>query len=290
MPKGRPAERKALYLEGLESTLVAGPAPTRTRRPRGTFLYQLAHQLAPKLVPTNPSAARQPPRKGERVNLHYLGQSGFAVTTGEHLFLIDPFLTGNPKAVDDPAGFSPSHIVLTHAHGDHYGDTEAIAKRSGAAVITSFEVAQYLGKKDIRSVGMNIGGQASFPFGSVKYTPAWHSNSLPDGTYAGMPAGVVLGVEGKRIYHAGDTALFSDMALIGRGGLDLAILPIGDFFTMGPDDAVEAVKLLDPKRVITVHYDTFPPIEQDPEAFKRRVENETDAEVIVLRPGERFTL
>ena len=176
------------------------------------------------------------------MNLHYLGQSGFAVTTGDQLFLIDPFLTGNPKAVDDPVSFSPSYIVLTHAHGDHYGDTETIAKRSGATVITSFEVAQYLGKKDIESVGMNIGGQASFPFGSVKYTPAWHSNSLPDGTYAGMPAGIVLNVEGKRIYHAGDTALFSDMTLIGRGGLDLAILPIGDLFTMGPPDALEAVR------------------------------------------------
>ncbi len=224
------------------------------------------------------------------MNLHYLGQSGFAVTAGEHLLLIDPFLTGNPKAVDDPGSFSPSHIVLTHAHGDHYGDTETIAKRSGAAVVTSFEVAQYLGNKGIESVGMNIGGQASFPFGTVKYTPAWHSNSLPDGTYAGMPAGIVLSIESKRVYHAGDTALFGDMALIGRGGLDLAILPIGDLFTMGPPDAVEAVKLLKPKRVIPVHYDTFPPIEQDPEAFKRQVESETDAEVVILRPGERFTL
>ena len=222
------------------------------------------------------------------MNLHYLGQSGFAVTAGEHLLLIDPFLTGNPKAVDDPAGFSPSYIVLTHAHGDHYGDTEAIAKRSGAPVITSFEVANYLGQRGIESVGMNIGGGASFPFGSIKYTPAWHSNSLPDGTYAGMSAGVILTVEGKRVYHAGDTALFSDMALIGRGGLDLAVLPIGDLFTMGPADAVEAVKLLKPKRVIPVHYDTFPPIEQDPEAFKRQVEQGTDAEVVVLRPGERF--
>lgn len=223
------------------------------------------------------------------MNLHYLGQSGFAVTAGEHLLLIDPFLTGNPKAVDDPAGFSPSYIVLTHAHGDHYGDTEEVARRSGATVVTSFEVATYLGQKGIESVGMNIGGGASFPFGTVKYTPAWHSNSLPDGTYAGMPAGVVLTLEGKRVYHAGDTALFGDMALIGRGGLDLAILPIGDLFTMGPEDAVEAVKLLRPKRVIPVHYNTFPAIEQDPEAFKRRVERETDAVVTVLRPGEEFT-
>lgn len=224
------------------------------------------------------------------MKLHYLGQSGFAVSTGEHLVLIDPFLSGNPVAVDRPESFSPSHIVLTHAHGDHYGDTEEIARRSGATVVTSFEVANYLGQRGIEALGMNVGGQASLPFGTVKYTPAWHSNSLPDGTYAGMPAGVILTLEGQRVYHAGDTALFGDMALFGRGGLDLAILPIGDLFTMGPEDAVEAVKLLQPKRVVPVHYNTFPPIQQDPEAFKRLVERETDAEVTVLRPGERLEL
>lgn len=220
----------------------------------------------------------------------FLGQSGFAVTTGEHEFLIDPFLSGNPKAVNKPDEFTPSFIVLTHAHGDHYGDTEAIAKRSGAKVVSSFEVVTYLGNKDIEGVPTNIGGQVELPFGTVKYTPAWHSNSLPDGTYAGMPAGVVLGLGGKRIYHAGDTALFSDMALIGKGGLELAILPIGDQLTMGPDDAVEAVKLLRPKRVIPVHYNTFPFIEQDPMAFKQKVESETDAEVTILEPGERVEL
>lgn len=221
---------------------------------------------------------------------HFLGQSGFFVRIGEHELLIDPFLTGNDKAVDKPEDFSPSYIILTHAHGDHYGDTEAIAKRSGATVISSFEVVTYLGKKDIQGQPMNVGGQATFPFGTVKYTPAWHSNSLPDGTYAGMPSGIILGLEGKRIYHAGDTALFSDMALIGRGGLDLAILPIGDMLTMGPDDAVEAVKLLQPKQVIPVHYNTFPFIEQDANAFKKKVESETDASVTVLQPGESLEL
>ncbi len=220
----------------------------------------------------------------------FLGQSGFAVTVGEHEFLIDPFLSGNPKAVDKPEDFAPSFIVLTHAHGDHYGDTEAIARRCGAKVVSSFEVVTYLGKKDIEGVPMNIGGQTTLPFGTVKYTPAWHSNSLPDGTYAGMPAGVVLGLEDKRIYHAGDTALFGDMALIGKGGLDLAILPIGDQLTMGPEDALEAVKLLNPKRVIPVHYNTFPSLEQDAEAFRRAVESETGAQVSVLEPGERLTI
>ena len=220
----------------------------------------------------------------------FLGQSGFFVQTGEHELLIDPFLTGNDKAVQQPEDFSPSYIILTHAHGDHYGDTESIAKRSGAVVVSSFEVVTYLGKKDIKGQPLNIGGRVTLPFGTVKQTPAWHSNSLPDGTYAGMPAGVILELEGKRIYHAGDTGLFSDMTLIGQGGLDLAILPIGDLLTMGPEDALEAVKLLKPKQVIPVHYNTFPMIEQDAAAFKAAVENETDAEVVVLKPGERLTL
>ena len=221
---------------------------------------------------------------------HFLGQSGFFVQTGEHDLLIDPFLTGNDKAVDKPEDFSPSFILLTHAHGDHFGDTEAVAERSGATVVASFEVVTYLGKKDLKGQPLNIGGQVTLPFGTVKQTPAWHSNSLPDGTYAGMPAGLILGLEGKRIYHAGDTGLFGDMAMIGQGGLDLAILPIGDLLTMGPADALEAVKLLKPKQVIPVHYNTFPMIEQDPAAFKTAVERETDAEVIVLNPGERHTL
>jgi L-ascorbate metabolism protein UlaG (beta-lactamase superfamily) len=221
---------------------------------------------------------------------HFLGHAGFFVKTGEHELLIDPFLSGNGASVDRPEDFSPSYIVLTHAHADHYGDTEAIAERSGATVVSSFEVVTYLGKKDIQGLPMNVGGQATLPFGTVKYTPAWHSNSLPDGTYAGMPSGIVLGLEGKRVYHAGDTGLFSDMALIGRGGLELAILPIGDQLTMGPDDALEAVKLLNPKRVVPVHYNTFPFIEQDAGAFKRRVEAHTDAEVVILNPGERLEL
>lgn len=221
---------------------------------------------------------------------HFLGQSGFFVQTGDYEFLIDPFLTGNDTAVDKPGDFSPAYIILTHAHGDHYGDTEAIATRSGATVVASYEVVTYLGKKDVKGQPLNIGGEVTLPFGTVKQTPAWHSNSLPDGSYAGMPAGILLGLEGKRIYHAGDTGLFSDMAMIGRGGLDLAILPIGDLLTMGPKDALEAVKLLKPKQVIPVHYNTFPMIEQDAEAFKARVENETDAEVVILNPGERLTL
>lgn len=220
----------------------------------------------------------------------FLGQSGFFVQIGEHELLIDPFLTGNDLAVDKPDDFSPPYILLTHGHADHYGDTEEIAKRSGATVVSSFEIAEYLSQKEISAHGMNPGGSFAFPFGKLKFTPAWHSNSLPDGTYGGMPMGLTLEAEGKRVYHAGDTALFSDMTLIARGGLDLAFLPIGDNFTMGPTDALEAVKLLQPKQVVPVHYNTFPVIEQDAEAFRTMVENETDAEVVVLKPGERLEL
>lgn len=220
----------------------------------------------------------------------FLGQSGFSVQTGDFELLIDPFLTGNPKAIDSPEAFSPGYILLTHGHGDHYGDTETIAERSGATVVSSFEIAEYVSDKGLQSHGMNPGGGHDFPFGRVIFTPAWHSNSLPDGTYAGMPMGLVLEAEGKRVYHAGDTALFSDMALIARKPLDLVLLPIGDNYTMGPDDALEAVKILRPKRVVPIHYNTFPLIAQDPEAFRRRVEAETDAQVTVLAPGERLDL
>ncbi len=222
------------------------------------------------------------------MKLTYLGQSGFHIHTDGHDILIDPFLSGNELAKNKPEEFSPSHILLSHAHGDHYGDTEAIAKRSGAVVVSSFEIVNYVGKKDIKGHPMNPGGSHTFDFGKVTFTPAWHSSSFPDGTYGGMPMGIVLDIEGKRLYHAGDTALFSDMKLIGRGGLDLAMLPIGDNFTMGPADAVEAVKLLKPKRVIPMHYNTFEVIQQDPEAFKKTVEQETGSACTVLAPGETF--
>ena len=224
------------------------------------------------------------------MKITFLGQSGFHIETEGHSVLIDPFLTGNELAVNSPDEFSPSHIVLTHAHPDHYGDTEDIAKRSGATVVASFEVVNYLGEKDIQGHPMNVGGSFDFPFGKVTYTPAWHSNSLPDGTYAGMPSGLILEIGGKRIYHAGDTALFSDMKLITRGGIDLAMLPIGDNFTMGPADALEAVKLIEPKEVIPVHYNTFEVIQQDPDAFKASVESQTNSGCTVLSPGESLNL
>ena len=220
----------------------------------------------------------------------YYGHSTFHLETEGHSILIDPFISGNPHTDISPEAFSPSHIILTHAHGDHVGDTEAIAKRSGATVVSSFEIANYFGAKDLTTHPMNPGGSRTFAFGKVKFTPAWHSSSFPDGTYGGMPMGVVIESSGKRAYHAGDTALFSDMSLIGRGGLDAAFLPIGSNFTMGPDDALEAAKLLQAKRIIPIHYNTFDPIKQDAEAFKRAVEQETDSACLVLKAGEVLDL
>lgn len=224
------------------------------------------------------------------VELRYLGHSAVQLRAGDHDLLIDPFLTNNPAAKTRPEEVEPTHIILTHAHGDHWGDTEAIAQRTGAVVIGSAEVAYRAASLGLKSHGMNLGGSHAFDFGRVKYTLAFHSSSFDDGAYGGPASGVVIDIGGQRVYHAGDTALFGDMSLIGRLGLDVALLPIGDNYTMGPDDAIEAVKLLKPKRVIPIHYDTFPLIAQDAGEFKRRVEAETESWCSVLAPGESLGL
>lgn len=224
------------------------------------------------------------------MRLRFLGQSGFQLDTGGHHIVFDPFITGNSLTPVDVDEVEADYIVLSHAHGDHYGDTPAIAASTGATVISSAEIADYVASKGMKSHGMNVGGGHDFPFGRLTFTPAWHSNSFPDGTYGGMPMGSLLEIEGVRLYHAGDTALFSDMRLIGRRGIDVALLPIGDNYTMGPDDAIEAIRLLQPKRVVPMHYNTFDAIRQDADAFGRRVAQETDATCIVLAPGESVTL
>lgn len=220
------------------------------------------------------------------MKLTFLGHAAVRIEAGEHEILIDPFLKENPRAALGPDDVSPDYIVLTHGHGDHVGDTVELAERTGATVVSCPEICGWLGERGVESHAMNIGGPYQFPFGSVRFTPAWHSSSLPDGTYGGMPMGVVLEVGARRVYHAGDTALFSDMALIGELGLDVALLPIGGNFTMGPECAVRAAKLLRARRVVPIHYDTFPVIRQDAHAFKRKVEEETDSECVVLEPGQ----
>lgn len=223
--------------------------------------------------------------------LTYHGHATWGLETNGTTILIDPFFTGNPLATRAAGDVSANFIILTHAHGDHYGDTVAIAKRTGATVISNFEIVSYCQKQGVANAHpLHLGGGYTFPFGRVKLTVAHHGSSFPDGTYGGNPAGVVMEIEGKRLYNAGDTALFSDMSLIGEGGLDVALLPIGDNFTMGPDDASVAAKFLRARTVIPQHYNTWPVITQDPEAFKRRVEESTSSKVVVLKPGGMFTV
>jgi len=224
------------------------------------------------------------------LRLRYLGHSGLAITVEGGELVVDPFITGNPRAGAGLEELAPDLIVITHAHGDHWGDTPALAQRTGATVVGTAEVAGYAGKLGLANHAMNIGGSHEFGAFRVTYTPAWHSSSFPDGTYGGMPTGVIVEAGGKRVYHAGDTALFSDMALVARGGLDVAFLPIGDNFTMGPADALEAVRLLKPGVVVPIHYDTFPVIAQDAAAFKAAVEGATGSSCVVLAPGEGMTL
>lgn len=229
------------------------------------------------------------------MKLTYFGHSAFQLDDGDQTVLIGPFLTGNPLNTTDAETLSPDTILLTHAHNDHVGDTIAIAKRTGAKVITTFELGEWLGQQGVENaIAANHGGTVEFLGGSVKLTPAWHTSSyeLEDGSVVapGVPAGLVIRFGGKTTYAAGDTALFLDMQLIAEEQLDIALLPIGDHFTMGPVDALRAVTMLRPGVVIPCHYNTFPPIEQDAEAFKSRAEAGTASRVIAMNPGETTDL
>lgn len=224
------------------------------------------------------------------MKLTFLGHSGFRFETAHADILADPFLSGNPVAAVTADSLDPDFIIVTHAHGDHTGDTPQIARRSGATIISMVEICDYYERQDLKVDGLNVGGPVSYPFGRLTLTQAWHSSSFPDGTYGGLATGFILEADGQRVYHAGDTALFSDMKLIGQGGLDLALLPIGSRFTMDPAAALQAVKLLQPKRVVPIHYDTFPAIRQDGHAFKAAVERETGSECLVLEPGQSLVL
>lgn len=220
------------------------------------------------------------------VKLTYHGHAAWEIeTSGVHVWL-DPYLGENPKAVVRPDQIAADYIVLSHAHFDHLGDTEAIARRTGAKVIAQNELAKYLLAKGLEAEALQIGGSQDFPFGRVKLVPAFHSSSI-DGVAIGREAGILLrDTDGVVLYHAGDTCLFSDMALIGRAGLDVALVPIGDKFTMGPEDAAAAVDLLKPRLVVPMHYNTWDSIVQDPHAWKAMVEARTTAEVLVMEPGE----
>jgi L-ascorbate metabolism protein UlaG (beta-lactamase superfamily) len=211
-------------------------------------------------------------------------------TSGIHL-LVDPFLSRNPNASISADAVLADYILVTHGHGDHLGDTFAIAKRTGATVISIAEISNYLESKGLKTHSQHIGGGFNYPFGYLKLTNALHGSALPDGTYGGNPCGFLLNtMDGKKVYLAGDTGLFGDMKLIGDEGIDLAALPIGDNFTMGPADALRAVELLRPKQVVPIHYNTFPLIKQDPDAWKKEVETKTSTKVTVLTPGQSISI
>ena len=225
------------------------------------------------------------------MKISYHGHSIVKIETKGKTILIDPFITGNKLTDLQAEEEKPDVILLTHGHNDHVGDTMDIAKREDILVVAPNELAVYLGFQGLNTHGMNIGGAKEFDFGTVKYTQAFHSSSYTtednEIIYTGMPAGLLLTIEDKVIYHAGDTSLFSDMKLYGEDGIDVAFLPIGDNFTMGPKDAAKAVELLKPKLTVPVHFNTFPPIEVDPEDFKSLV---TDYEVRIMESGESIEL
>lgn len=223
--------------------------------------------------------------------LRWLGHGCWLLAVGGKSILLDPFLDDSPTAPVKADTVKPDFVLISHGHFDHVADAASILNRTGATLVANFEICEWLGKQGVKNAQpMNIGGGIDLPFGRVKMTIAHHSSVLPDGTGGGSPGGFLLTLSDATIYFACDTGLFQDMKLIGDVGLDLAVVPIGDRFTMGPDDAVAAVKLLKPRRVVPTHYNTWPPIEQDAAAWAERIKSETKAEPIVLTPGDTIIL
>lgn len=228
------------------------------------------------------------------MNITYLGHSAFLFEGGGATVVIDPFLTGNPKAAIGAGDVSPDAILVTHGHPDHLGDTVDIARRTGASVTAIVELAGEIAGQlddghDVRNP--NLGGTVTFDWGWVKLTPAWHTSTTPSGLVS-TPAGMIVHIGETTIYHLGDTALFSDLKLQAdrvEGGIDVALINIGGHFTMDRHDAVIAAQLVGARQVIPCHYDTFPPIETDAQAFKADVERETSSKVAVLAPGDTLT-
>jgi L-ascorbate metabolism protein UlaG (beta-lactamase superfamily) len=223
--------------------------------------------------------------------LTWYGHATLGLETGGLQVLVDPFFTGNPATEVAADQVKADYILITHGHGDHVGDAIPIARRTKATVISNDEIATWAGHQGVKSHGQHLGGGFKHPFGYLKLTLALHGSALPDGSDGGNPAGFLLTtLDEKKIYLAGDTGLFGDMALIGEEGLDLAVIPIGDNFTMGPWDALRAVKLLKPKVVIPIHFDTWDVIAQDADAWAERVNKQTGTQVVVLKPGESYTV
>ncbi|MGH2968602.1 MAG: metal-dependent hydrolase [Solirubrobacteraceae bacterium] len=225
------------------------------------------------------------------VDIRFLGQACFEFKAGGATVVSDPFLTGNPKAAASADELEPDVILLTHGHADHLGDTVAIARRTGATVVAIVELANEIGGQGVDVIDPNLGGTVQFDWGWVKLVPAWHTAVSPSGT-PHTPAGLLIQIGDRLVYHLGDTCLFSDMQLIARRGnkVDVALVPIGGHYTMDRFDAVTAVEFIAPAEVIPCHYDTFPPIEADAQAFKSDVENAGFSQVVVLEPGGTHSL
>jgi L-ascorbate metabolism protein UlaG (beta-lactamase superfamily) len=221
------------------------------------------------------------------INVRWLSHASFLIETDNVRLLVDPFITDNPLSPVSANEIQTDYIFISHGHGDHVGDSVPIAKRTGAMVVSNYEIQNWISAQGVENVHpLHIGGGYDWPWGRAKLTIAQHGSMLPDGSNGGNPCGFIFYLEDKKIYHACDTGLFYDMKLIGEEGIDLAILPIGDNFTMGPDDALRAVKLIDPQKVVPIHYNTFDVIKQDPHAWAIRVQQETNSEVVVMKPGE----
>ncbi len=223
------------------------------------------------------------------MELRFLGHACFTLSDGDTTVLIDPFLTGNPKAAIAADDVQATTILLTHGHADHIGDTVAIAKRTGAPVVAIVELAREVGEEGIEAHDPNLGGTVKFDWGWVKLVPAWHTSTTPKGT-VNTPAGLLIEFDGTVVYHLGDTSLFSDLQLVGkRTPIDLALMCIGGHYTMDQTDAVDAAGLIGAKTVIPCHYNTFPLVEADADAFKSDVESATGSNVVVLEPGGTYS-
>lgn len=227
------------------------------------------------------------------MRLTYFGHSAFLLEVPGARLVLDPWLADNPHGAVDPAKLACDYALCSHAHGDHMSDALPLARAHGATIVAPYELAEYFAAQGARTIDLMPGGGVDLPWGRMKMTPAIHSSALElaggENRAMGVAAGYVISAGGRTLYHAGDTALFGDMALIGRHGLDVALIPIGDFYTMGPDDALEALNLLRPKLAVPIHFNSSEKIRQDPHAFAARAARAGHT-VRVMKPGEVIAL